>query len=97
MNAMRRSMGIELPCVEEGYRSMFWPPMAEAHEEPDASLVHADSGDAPSATVRACSRRNCWTYHGPRAPLPLEPLAPQPVNGWTPGQAPLVAPARRFT
>ena len=33
----------------------------------------------------------------PRPALPVEPEPFQPPNGWTPGQAPVVAPARRLT
>ena len=34
---------------------------------------------------------------GPPPALPVDPDPFQPPNGWTPGQAPVVAPARRFT
>jgi hypothetical protein len=40
---------------------------------------------------------NCGSYQGPSPPLPVAPLDFQPQNDCVPGQAPVVAPARRFT
>ncbi len=50
-----------------------------------------------STIVRLCSRMNCGRYQAPSPPLPVEPLDFQPQNVCVPGQAPVVAPARRFT
>src|SRR4029450_6897731 len=56
-------------------------------------LAHAHS----EITVRDCSRRACITWDGAPPALPVVPEPFQPPNGWTPGHAPVVAPARRFT
>ena len=40
---------------------------------------------------------NCGRYQGPSPPLPVVPLDFQPQKVCVPGQAPVVAPARRFT
>ena len=54
-------------------------------------------GRAQPTTVRLCSRMNCGRYQGPSPPLPVVPLDFQPAKVCVPGQAPVVAPARRFT
>ena len=51
----------------------------------------------PRTTVRLCSRMYWRRYQGPPPPPPDVPEPFQPPNDCTSGQAPVVAPARRFT
>ena len=57
----------------------------------------AELGELIRRSSCDCSRMNCGRYQGPRPPLPVEPLDFQPQKVCVPGQAPVVAPARRFT
>src|SRR5262249_42318516 len=48
-------------------------------------------------TVRAGARRQLTTSYAPPPALPVAPEPFHPPNGCTPGHAPVVDPARRFT
>ena len=76
-------------------------PAGQLADQP-ASEGSAGAGDKYSqsqlrTTVRLCSRMYCRRYQGPPPPPPDVPERFHPPNDWTSGQAPVVAPARRFT
>ena len=68
------------------------------HQSPSEGAGSAGDQDPQvCTTVRLCSRMYWRRYQGPPPPVPEVPEPFQPPKLCTSGQAPVVAPARRFT